>query len=351
MICNNENSIPEDLKEIENIMRKINKLEEEKYGFIENKENEGTIKIVNQKIFNSFIKECFNTALLYLILTMLIPLLVLLVISKFKLNLGDKNSVPFMIFNICIIISFTAYIISSIVNIIMCNFSSFLAMFICGTVFLCFISHKINNNFSKIYLNDHKNNESTDNSEFVENNQFMEKFFLIITMILTFLYLMNNFTSITLIVFCWIMCFVSSFLFFSSLFVLDSMEEKTDNNLYILNNDNNLYILNNNRKCYIIDLNRTPENIDEKTSKDREEKIKKYKIAICMLSISLPSMISFIILLCLIYKLKELSMGMDTFNLKNIKWCIIGIIYREFMTIILKVLEIMVKTLDQSNKK
>ena len=339
MICSNENSIPKNLEQIEDIRIAIES--EKKYGFKRNEKNEGAIKIVNQKIFNNFIKECFNTSLLYLILTMLIPLLVLLIISKFKLNLGDEKSMPSMIFNICIIVSLIAFIISYIVNSIMCNFSSFLFMFICSTVFLCFISHKINNNFSKIYLNDHKNNESTDNSEFVKNNQFMEKFFLTITIILTLLYFMNNFTSITLTVFCWIMCFVSFFLFFSSLCVLDPMEKKINNNLYILNSDN----------LYFINIDRATENINEKASKDQEEKIKKYEIAIFILSISLPSMISFIILLCLIYKLEELSIGMDTFNLKDIKWCIIGIIYREFMRIILKVLRVVIKILGRSNQK
>ena len=131
------------------------------------------------------------------------------------------------------------------------------------------------------------------------------------------------------------------FLFFSSLCVLDPMEKKINNNLYILNSDN----------LYFINIDRATENINEKASKDQEEKIKKYEIAIFILSISLPSMISFIILLCLIYKLEELSIGMDTFNLKDIKWCIIGIIYREFMRIILKVLRVVIKILGRSNQK
>ena len=130
MICSNENSIPKNLEQIEDIRIAIES--EKKYGFKRNEKNEGAIKIVNQKIFNNFIKECFNTSLLYLILTMLIPLLVLLIISKFKLNLGDEKSMPSMIFNICIIVSLIAFIISYIVNSIMCNFSSAIRVFIRG---------------------------------------------------------------------------------------------------------------------------------------------------------------------------------------------------------------------------
>ena len=88
-------------------------------------------------------------------------------------------------------------------------------------------------------------------------------FIIDINIILTFLYLINNFTSIILIIFYWIMCFVSFFLFIFA--------------LYILVNNNN----NNN-------------------------------VPILMLNISLSFMISFIIALCLIYKLEELSI--EIFN-------------------------------------
>ena len=107
MICNNQNSITENLKEIENIRLTIES--EKKYGFIEDKENEGAIKITNKKVFDNFIKECFNIALLYLIVTMLIPLLLLFIISKFKLNLGHEKSILSRIFPICLVINVIIY--------------------------------------------------------------------------------------------------------------------------------------------------------------------------------------------------------------------------------------------------
>ena len=57
-------------------------------------------------------------------------------------------------------------------------------MFICSTIFLYFIDYKINNILIK------------------NKTKFMEKFFLIIAIILTFLYLVDNFMYIILIIFC-----------------------------------------------------------------------------------------------------------------------------------------------------
>ena len=272
MICNNQNSITENLKEIENIRLTIES--EKKYGFIEDKENEGAIKITNKKVFDNFIKECFNTALLYLIVTMLIPLLLLFIISKFKLNLGHEKSILSRIFPICLVINVIIYVFLSYVFRFVMNFSSFLTIFINTTIFLCFMV-----SFVYFYMND--NDLEVPCKESKKYKKVIKNFLLVFSIILIVLYLMNNFLSTTLIKFYWIMFFVSLSLLLISITIL-----------YINNKLN-----------------------------------KKNEFNLCIINIFFIFTISFIISLCFLYKLEGLFIEMNTFSLKNIKWYIIGQIY------------------------
>ena len=264
------------------------------YGFIIDKKNIKTIKITDKKVFNNFIKNCFNTSLFYLIITVLIPLLFLLITAKLNLNL-NKIIISYQkshkIIFTCFLFSFTAFIISYVMNCIICNFLSFLTMFICNTIFLCFVVYIIN---------------------WKLDNTFMKTFLLTIFLILIFLYFTNYYKFITLSNLCWIMYFSSFFLLILSILFL--LYQNIIMNKLTNINQFNLLI----------------------PSMFLGEKSEKNKFIFLMFDISLSILIFSILLLLINSKLEKIYIGQSNFDFKDIKWCVISIIYREIIDIIKK---------------
>ena len=185
-------------------------------------------------------------------------------------NISEYDDICNVFLFFTIPIILVIWMVSLIIDNFMHNFLSFLFMFIFSTIFLYFVGCVIKR---------------------IAGRVLAEIFFSVIAINLAFLYLINNFTSIRLVSLSWIILLVSVLSFFSIGFIIHVLEPKPNTFIGI---------------------------------------------------VALFSAVSFIIfipLLIIFYTLEDLSArsfvfnGMNVSYLKYIKWSIIGIIYRKFITI------------------